>query len=80
MNFLKAFNSRNSSKDAMKFAPCFCSAENEIIADFTDVVFSMSVFLCLIGIIICPVIISLIILSIIIIKQTYKKQIARHLC
>ncbi len=78
MTFSKVTNSKSSSKDAMKFAPCFCSAEN-YIKICADVVFSMSVFLCLLALIICPAIISIIILSIIIIKNLRKKQIARCL-
>ncbi len=83
-----ASQSNNSSKDAMTFAPCFRSAKNSDSVYVTDIVFAVSVFLCLIISIICVLsilsigIIGLIILSIIIICMNFmrKKQTAGLTC
>ncbi len=78
MAFSKVVNSKSSSKDANMFAPCFCSAENFINVLSADIVFSMSVFLCLLGLLICPAITGIIILFIIIMKIISEKQTARQ--
>ncbi len=78
MAFSRVINSKVSSKDAKMFAPCFSNASENMNMLNTDIVFAVSVFLCLIGLIICPAIISLIILSIIIIGMcSCEKQNAR---
>ena len=48
-----ASQANNTSKDAMTFAPCFRSAKNSDSVYVTDIVFAVSVFLCLIISIIC---------------------------
>ncbi len=78
MKFFNDSHSKSSSKDAMTVAPCFRNAgnsDNSVV--FADIVFSMSVFLCLLAAI-CAInilgIIGIIILSLIICKKNVWKK------
>lgn len=81
MTFSKVMNSKSSSKDASMVAPCFSNVSKVMNIFKTDIVFAVSVFLCLLALIICPAITSIIILSIIgiiiINGCNFEKQTAR---
>lgn len=70
--FFGKFSSVNSSEDAKTFAPCFRTAKKSFNFVFcADIVFAVSVFLCLIFALSLFDIIGLIILSIIIILKGF---------